>query len=94
MMGTALDRPFQGELHAKVFVNDPSGSVISKVELYGGRYEGKGDYAKLASIEVGKRKKVVESPLPNGYDFYYAAAFKQGLDTARAFSAPIWMDNN
>lgn len=94
MMGTALDNPLQGDLKAKVFVNDPGGIVISKVELYGGHYEGKGEYKKLASIPVGKRKKIVEASVPSGYDFYYVAAFKQGLETARAFSAPIWMDNN
>ena len=39
--------------------------------------------------------KIVEGPVPGGKtDFYYAAVFKEGVATPRAFASPIWMDDN
>lgn len=93
-MGTALERRLAGELKVKVFVNDPGGSAISRVEIRGGKYETNGGgNERVASLPVGPGKKIVESSVPGGFDFYYAVVFKEGVETARAFSAPIWMDN-
>jgi hypothetical protein len=93
-MGSALDNRPEGELKTKVFVNDPAGAIISKIEIHGGKYETNGGETKmLTTLAVGKGKKLAEGTVVNGYDFYYAVVFKEGTDTARAFSAPIWMDN-
>jgi hypothetical protein len=93
-MGSEFAHRPQGDLKAKVFVNDPAGGVISKVEVYGANYETNGGETKtVASLPVGEGKKIVEADVPNGYDFYYAAVFKDGVETARAFTAPIWMDD-
>ena len=95
LMGTALDKRPPGDLTVKIFVNDPAGAVISKVEVHGGKYETNGGETKvLVSVPVGKDKKTIEGAVPNGYDFYYATVFKEETDTARAFSSPIWMDND
>lgn len=95
MMGTSLESRPPGDMKAKVFVNDPAGTVISKVELYGGKYEANGGGDKMvASLPMGSGKKIVEGSVPAGYDFYYAAVFKEGNDTVRAFAAPVWMDDN
>ncbi len=95
MMGTALDQRPPGDLKAKVFVNDPAGATLSKVEVIGANYDSNGGATKvLASLAVGRTTKLVEGAVPNGYDFYYAAVYKEGVDTPRAFAAPVWMDNN
>jgi hypothetical protein len=94
MMGTALDRCPPGDLKAKVFVNDPAGTAMSKVEVYGSKYETNGGADdRLATLPVSPGSKIVEGSVPGGYDFYYVAVYKEGTDTARAFTAPIWMDN-
>jgi len=94
-MGTALERQPRGKLKVKVFVNDPGGSIVSRVEIRGGNYEARGGGSeRVASLPVGSRKKVVTATVPNGFDFYYAVVFKDGVETARAFSSPIWMDND
>jgi hypothetical protein len=93
-MGTTVERRPAGELKAKVFVNDPGGSVISRVEIRGGKYETNGGgNERVAVLPVGAGKKLAEATVPGGYDFYYAVVFKEGVETARAFSSPIWMDN-
>jgi len=95
MMGSALDARPPGELKARVFVNDPAGAVLSKIEVTGANYDTHGGKTEVvASVPAPKDKKVVECAVPNGWDFYYVTVFKEGLDTARAFSAPVWMDNN
>jgi hypothetical protein len=93
LMGTALpDRP-AGDLQAKVFVNDPAGSVPARVEIHGGNYATRGGATRMvAALPVLGGQHIVAGPVPGGYDFYYAVVFLQGRDTARAFSAPIWMD--
>jgi hypothetical protein len=95
LMGTALaSRPI-GELTAKVFVNDPGGSVVSRVDIHGAHYDANGGDGKVvASFLVGPDQRIVEGAVPGGYDYYYAAVYKQAIDTPRAFSAPIWMDDN
>jgi len=94
VMGAALDKRPPGDLQAKVFVNDPGGSVISRVEIHGGNYESHGGATdRVASLPVGAGKTIVENAVPGGYDFYYVVVFKDGSEEARAFSAPIWMDN-
>ena len=93
-MGSALaDRP-KGDLKAKVFVNDPAGAVISRVDIQGANYDANGGATRtVASLPVGEGVKVVEGVVPGGFDFYYAAVFKVGMETARAFTSPIWMDD-
>ncbi|MDB5294546.1 MAG: hypothetical protein JWO31_529, partial [Phycisphaerales bacterium] len=94
-MGTALPARPPGDLTAKVFANDPAGAVITRVDLYGGKYEANGGGTQvLAAVPVPPGKRTVEATLPGGYDFYYAAVFKEGVDTARAFTAPVWMDDD
>ncbi len=94
MMGTALATRPTGDLMAKVFVNDPVGSVISKMEVYGGKYDKNGGETKtLATLMVAKGQKTVEGAVANGFDFYYVGVFKEGVETARAFAAPVWMDD-
>lgn len=94
-MGTSLAARPTGELTAKVFVNDLTGVAMSKVEIYGAKYEANGGGTQtLATLSLAKDQKTASGRVPDGYDFYYAAAFKEGVDTARAFSAPIWMDDN
>jgi hypothetical protein len=44
-------------------------------------------------LPVGEGKKMVVGTVPGGWDFYYTTVFKAGVSTARAFSVPIWMDN-
>jgi hypothetical protein len=95
MMGSEFSHRPRGVLKARVFVNDPAGGVISKVEVYGADYETNGGGTEaVASLPVGEGTRLVEADVPNGHDFYYSAAFKQGVETPRAFSAPIWMDDN
>jgi len=95
MMGTALANRPAGDLKAKVFVNDPAGAVPSKVEIYGANYDTNGGATKtVASLPVPHGQKTVEATVAGGYDFYYAAVFKEGVETPRAFAAPIWMDDN
>jgi hypothetical protein len=48
----------------------------------------------VASLPVGKGNKLVEARVPGGHDFYYAAVFKEGMESARAFTSPLWMDNH
>ncbi len=94
-MGSALKSRPSGELKARVFANDPGGAVVSRVEFFGGKYaEHGGICEKLKEVSLGKDRKLAETTLPPGYDFYYAAVFKEGLDTPRAFSAPVWMDDD
>ncbi len=94
MMGSELDHRPQGDLDARIFINDPAGSVLSKVEVYGANYEANGGATEtVASLPVGEGKRIVGGAVPNGHDFYYVAVFKEGVETPRAFSAPIWMDN-
>lgn len=94
-MGTALGRPPAGELKIRVYANDPGGSVLSRVEIHGGKYEAHGGaYALLTSVPLGRGRKRVETTVPRGQDFYYAVVYKEGLDSPRAFSAPIWMDDD
>lgn len=93
-MGTALKERPAGELKARVFANDPGGAVLSRAEIFGGKYEEHGGQCEmLKTVSLGGRK-LAETTLPQGYDFYYAALFKEGVETARAFSAPVWMDDN
>ena len=49
---------------------------------------------KARHAEVEAAEKIVEGDIPGGYDFYYAAVYKEGVATARAFTAPIWMDDH
>jgi hypothetical protein len=96
-MGTALPVRPPGALQAKVFVNDPAGSVPARVEIHGGHYaasDAAGTPRVVASLPVPEGQRIVAGTVPEGYDFYYAVVFNQGLDTARAFTAPIWMDGN
>jgi hypothetical protein len=94
LMGSALASRPPGDLKAKVFVNDPAGSVLSKVEIHGANYDANGGASKtVASLPVRKGERIVEGSVPGGYDFYYAAVFKEGVETARAFTSPIWMDD-
>ena len=30
----------------------------------------------------------------SGHDFYYAVLFREGVETPRAFTSPIWMDDH
>ena len=93
-MGAALDATPQGELKAKVFANDPGGSIVDRVEIWGGKYAGAGGVNKpVASLSFGPGRKTADAGVPGGYDYYYAVAFKRGSETARAFSAPVWLDN-
>jgi hypothetical protein len=93
-MGTAMKERPAGELKAKVFVNDPAGAVISRVEIYGAKYDKNGGgTATLAKVPVGSGKKLVEAAVGGGFDFYYVAVFKEGVETPRAFGAPVWMDD-
>lgn len=96
-MGTALESAPEGPLEARVFANDPAGAVISRVEIFGGDYEPPGgagtEPQRLTSIPLGKSVKTGKAVVPGGHDFYYAVAFKEGAETPRAFSSPIWMDN-
>jgi trimeric autotransporter adhesin len=95
MMGSALESRPDGDLKAKVFVNDPAGSVLSRVDIHGANYDTNGGASKVvASLPVPQGGGIVEGNVPGGYDFYYAAVFKQGVETARAFTAPIWMDDH
>jgi hypothetical protein len=94
-MGSTLTARPAGELQARVFVNDPAGTIPVQVEIHGGRYATNGGATQMvASLPVPKNQHIVAGPVPGGYDFYYAVVFKQGIDTARAFTAPIWMDDN
>lgn len=61
-----------------------------------------GDHAKViatkfnhgvANYELHQPAEVFARAKTNFYDFYYVAVYKEGTDTARAFTAPIWMDN-
>lgn len=93
-MGSELGRRPEGGLKAKVFVNDPTGGVISRVEVLGANYDANGGETKtVATVPVGPGKKLVEADVPGGHDFYYVAVFKEGVETPRAFTAPIWMDD-
>lgn len=95
MMGTALDSRPEGDLKVKVFANDPAGAVLTRIDVHGGKYETNGGDTKvLAAIPFGPDQKTAEATVPNGYDFYYVSVYKEGVHTARAFAAPIWMDNN
>ena len=81
-------------IETKVFANDPGSSVLSRVEILGGKYGRSGGvHEKLITLPLVQGQKTVEGIVPGGYDFYYAMVFKEGVTTARAFSAPIWMDN-
>ncbi|OPZ07383.1 MAG: hypothetical protein BWZ10_02836 [candidate division BRC1 bacterium ADurb.BinA364] len=94
MMGSALAERPEGELRARIFANDPTGNVVSRVEIHGGKYDSNGgESAMLLDLPVGPEVRIVEGAVENGYDFYYVAAYREGAETARAFSAPIWMDN-
>lgn len=94
-MGTALAQAPKEPLHARVFANDLGGSTLSRVEIYGGKYEQHGGGCeKACSVAIPAGGKICEGTVPSGYDYYYAVLFKAGVDTARAFSAPIWMDDN
>lgn len=93
-MGTAMEHRPAGDLKATVFVNDLGGSIISRVEIRGGEYEtNSGGNERVTVMPVGAGKKLAEATVPGGFDFYYAVVFKEGIETARAFSSPIWMDN-
>ncbi len=95
VMGTALKSRPAGELKVKVFANDPGGAVLSRAEIFGGKYaEHGGTSEKLQSVSLGSGRKLAETTVPEGYDFYYAAIFKEGTDSPRAFSSPIWMDDD
>ena len=53
MMGSALASRAAGDMKAKVFVNDPAGSVLTKVEVYGANYEANGGASQVvASLPV------------------------------------------
>jgi hypothetical protein len=94
-MGTALAQRPAGAMKARVFANDPGGSVLTRVEITGARYESNGGGSEMvASLPVPPGQRVVEGVVPGGYEYYYAAVFKEGVDTPRAFTAPIWMDDN
>ena len=95
LMGGTFDSRPAGDLKAKVFVNDPAGGVLSKVEIHGANYEANGGASKVvASLPVPRGERIVEGTVPGGYDFYYAVVFKEGVETARAFTSPIWMDDD
>jgi len=95
LMGTALASRPTGDLTAKVFVNDPGGSVVSRVDIHAAHYDANGGDSKVvASLPVGRGLRIVEGAVPGGYDYYYPAVYKEGVDTPRAFTAPIWMDDN
>ncbi len=95
MMGTAVAEKSNGEWGVKVFANDLSGGILSRVEIIGGRYEaGGGVHQTVLLIPIGEGKKIVEGKVPGEYDFYYACLFKEGIETMRAVSAPVWMDND
>ncbi len=94
-MGTALKSRPSDDLKLRVFANDPGGTVLSRIEVYGGKYsEHGGAFQELTSIPLGRGRKLAESVIPSGHDFYYVAVFKDGLETPRAFTAPIWMDDD
>jgi len=94
-MGSALERRPAGELKVKVFANDPGGSVVSRVEIYGGKYQSNGGALdQVASLPLEPGRKTAEGTVPGGYDFYYGALFKAGIETPRAFTSPIWMDDD
>jgi hypothetical protein len=95
LMGSALESRPSGDLKARVFVNDPAGSVLSKVEVHGAHYDANGGESRVvATLPVSGGGKIVEGSVPGGYDYYYVAVFKEGMDTPRAFTSPIWMDDN
>ena len=84
-----------GDLKARVFVNGPAGSVLSKVEVHGANDDANGgESRKVATLPVHGGKGIVEGTVPGGYDYYYVAVFKEGVETPRAFTSPIWMDDN
>jgi hypothetical protein len=95
LMGSALPARPAGDLQAKVFVHDPAGSIPARVEIHGGHYATNGGATRIvASLPVSDGQRIVAGPVPGGSDFYNAVVFMQGRDTARAFTAPIWMDDN
>jgi hypothetical protein len=95
LMGSALAERPAGDLVARIFANDPAGAVLSRVEVYGADYDANGGATKMvAAFPVAEGQRVMEGTVPGGHDFYYAAVFKQGVDTPRAFTSPIWMDDN
>ena len=56
MMGSTFDSRPAGDLKTKVFVNDPAGSVLSKVEIYGANYEAKGGRPEDGSLSAGAQR--------------------------------------
>ena len=95
LMGSALASRPAGDLTAKVFVNDPAGSVLSRLDIHAAHYDANGGDSKVvASLRVNPGQRIVEGLVPGGYDYYYVAVYKEGVDTPRAFTSPIWMDDN
>ncbi len=94
-MGRALENRPEGDLEAKVFANDPAGNVLSRVEIFGANYDANGGETRLvASLPLGEGREIASGRVANGFDFYYAAVFKRGVETSRAFTSPIWMDDD
>ena len=78
-----------------MFVNDPAGSIPSRVDIHAAHYDANGGDARVvASLPISRGEHIVEGTVPGGYDYYYAAVYKEGVDTPRAFTSPIWMDDN
>jgi hypothetical protein len=94
MMGSELEHAPEGDLKTRVFANDPGGAVLSKVEIWGGKYDKNGGgHEVAATLPLRGGSKIVEGTVPAGHDFYYAVVYKEGIETPRAFSAPVWLDN-
>jgi hypothetical protein len=94
LMGSALAARPAGDLAARVFVNDPAGSDLTRVDIHAAHYDANGGDSKVAaSLPITRDQRIVEADVPGGYDYYYATVFKAGVETPRAFTSPIWMDD-
>lgn len=95
IMGTARNEKAEGDFSVKIFANDLSGGKLSRVEIVGGKYDSRGGtHETVLTLATSESKATLEGKVPAGCDFYYACLFKEGLESMRAVSAPVWMDED
>lgn len=102
LMGTALAEQIRSEkLLAAVYVSNPKGTQIDRVEICGGRYDEASardpaalEPSILCTISPSLKTHISHATFANrGFDFYYAQIYLEGKKDPVAFSSPIWMDN-
>lgn len=96
LMGSAVKRP-DGNLKISVYAQDLNNTVISRVDIIGGRYSygvGTVDQKTVATMTFGKGTTLVTAEnVDNTYDYYFAKVYKEGSTAIAACSSPIWMDS-